>query len=147
MIFDRQSAAVAERRPAERAINTIAPTRTMAPSRIHSQMRLVPDPALDVGELLGCAVDALGLGEEVVGLGLGEEVLGLGLGEEVPGLGLGEEVLGLGLGVVEVPALWLGEMLTLRLGTTLAIELPIEPPQPAVKDTARMTAKRKKLCV
>ena len=60
-------------------------------------MRLVPDPPLDVGELLGWAVDAvgLGLGEEVVGLGLGEEVVGLGLGEVVVGLGLGE-VVGLG---------------------------------------------------
>jgi hypothetical protein len=68
-------------------------------------MRLVPDPLLDVGELLGPTAAALGveggavgvaaaleLGEEVVGLGLGEEVVGLGVGAEVVALGLGEEV-------------------------------------------------------
>ena len=116
-------------------------------------MRLVPDPLLDVGEVLGPAVDALGVGEEVVGLGLGlgEEVvglgLGLGLGEEVVGLGLGlglgEEVVGLVLG--DVSALRLGEMLTLWLGDKLAMALWIAPPQPAVRHTVRMAAKRKKL--
>ncbi len=112
-------------------------------------MRLVPDPLLDVGEVLGPAVDALGVGEEVVGLGLGlgEEVvgLGLGLGEDVVGLGfgLGEEVVGLVLG--DVSALRLGEMLTLWLGDKLAMALWIAPPQPAVRHTVRMAAKRKKL--
>ncbi len=103
-------------------------------------MRLVPDPLLDVGEVLGPAVDALGVGEEVVGLGLGlgEEVVGLGLG-----LGLGEEVVGLVLG--DVSALRLGEMLTLWLGDKLAMALWIAPPQPAVRHTVRMAAKRKKL--
>ncbi len=101
-------------------------------------MRLVPDPLLDVGEVLGPAVDALGVGEEVVGLGLGlgEEVVGLGLG-------LGEEVVGLVLG--DVSALRLGEMLTLWLGDKLAMALWIAPPQPAVRHTVRMAAKRKKL--
>ncbi len=90
-------------------------------------MRLVPDPLLDVGEVLGPAVDALGVGEEVVGLGLG----------------LGEEVVGLVLG--DVSALRLGEMLTLWLGDKLAMALWIAPPQPAVRHTVRMAAKRKKL--
>ena len=81
---------------------------------------------------------ALELGEEVVGLGLGEEVVGLGLGEEVVGLGLGEGVVALGLGK---------EAVTLRLGDKLAIALWIAPPQPAVRHTARMAAKRKKLRV
>ena len=71
----------------------------------------------------------LGLGEEVVALGLGEEVVALGLGEEVVALGLGEEVV------------------ALRLGDKLAIALWIAPPQPAVRHTARMAAKRKKLRV
>ena len=84
-----------------------------APSRTHSQMSPVPDPPLDVGELLGSAVDALGLGEEVVGLGLG-------LGEEVVAFGLGE-VSALRLG--EMLTLWLGEMLTLWLGDKLATAL------------------------
>jgi hypothetical protein len=112
-------------------------------------MRLVPDPLLDVGELLGptaaaLRVDggavevaaALELGEDVLGLGLSEEVVGLGLGEV--GLGLGEEVVALGLG---------GEMVALRVGDKLAIALWIAPPQPAVRHTARMAAKRKKLRV
>jgi hypothetical protein len=59
MILDRQPALAAERRLAERVINTIRPTRTTAPSRTHSQMRLVPDPLLDVGELLGPTAAAL----------------------------------------------------------------------------------------
>ncbi len=94
-------------------------------------MSPLPDPLLDVGELLGSAVDVLGLGEEVVGLGLG-------LGDEVVGLGLGEEVIALGLGK---------EAVTLRLGVRVAIALWIAPPQPAVRHTARMAAKRKKLCL
>ncbi len=94
-------------------------------------MSPLPDPLLDVGELLGSAVDVLGLGEEVVGLGLG-------LGDEVVGLGLGEEVIALGLGK---------EAVTLRLGVRVAIALWIAPPQPAVRHTARMAAKKKKLCL
>lgn len=101
-------------------------------------MSPLPDPLLDVGELLGSAVDVLGLGEEVVGLGLGDDVVGLGLGDEVVGLGLGEEVIALGLGK---------EAVTLRLGVRLAIALWIAPPQPAVRHTARMAAKKKKLCL
>ena len=107
-------------------------------------MSLVPDPLLDVGELLGCAVDAVGLGEEVVGLGLGEEVVGLGLGEEVVGLGLGEEVVALGLGEEEEEE---EAAVPLRLGDKLAIALWIAPPQPAVRHTARTAATRKKLRV
>ena len=101
-------------------------------------MSPVPDPLPDVGELLGSAVDALGLGEEVVGLGLGlgEAVVGLGLVAEVVGLGLGEEVVALGLGK---------EAVAVRLGVKLAIALWIAPPQPAVRHTARIAAKRKKL--
>ncbi len=71
----------------------------------------------------------------MVGLGLGEDVVGLGLGED--GLGLGEEVVALGP----------GEMLALRLGDKLAITLLTAPPQPVVRHTPRMAAKRKKLCV
>src|SRR6266568_6394436 len=57
MTLDRQPAAAAERRPAERVIHTITPIRTTAPSTIHSQSRLVPDPAGD-GEPVACAVGA-----------------------------------------------------------------------------------------
>jgi hypothetical protein len=113
-------------------------------------MRLVPDPLLDVGELLGPTAAALWVDGWAVGvaaaLELGEDVLGLGLGEAVVGLGLGEEV-GLGLGE-EVGALGLGEdVVAVRLGDKLAIALWIAPPQPAVRHTATMAAKRKKLCV
>ena len=121
-------------------------------------MRLLPDPLLDVGELLGPTATALEggaaevaaaleLGEEVLGLGEGEEVVGLGLGEEVVGLGLGEEVVGLGEGE-EVVGRELGkEAVALWLGDKLAIALWIAPPQPAVRHTARMAAKRRKLRV
>jgi len=81
-----------------------------------------------VGWAVGVAA-ALELGEEVLGLGLREEVVALGLGEEVDALGLGKEAV------------------TLRLGDKLAIALWIAPPQPAVRHTAAMAAKRKKLCV
>jgi hypothetical protein len=81
---------------------------------------------------------AVELGEEVVGLGLGAEVVGLGLGAEVVGLGLGAEVVALGLG---------REAVAVRLGVMLAMPLWIAPPQPAVRHTARMAAKRKKLRV
>ena len=105
-------------------------------------MRLVPDPLLDVGELLGPTAAALWVDGWAVGvaaaLELGEEVVGLGLGEEVVGLGLGEGVVALGLGK---------EVVAVRLGDKLAIALWIAPPQPAVRHTATMAAKRKKLCV
>ena len=57
--LDRQSAVAAERRRAERTIHTIRPARTAAPSRTHSQTRLVPEPELmtaAVGEVVAAGV-------------------------------------------------------------------------------------------
>jgi hypothetical protein len=45
MSLDCKPAAAAERRRLERAIHTIRPTTTRAPSRIHSQSRSVPEEA------------------------------------------------------------------------------------------------------
>jgi hypothetical protein len=62
MSRDRQPAAAAERRRADRAINAIRPARTRTPSRIQSQSRLVPEEALGVAETL----DGGALGADVV---------------------------------------------------------------------------------
>jgi hypothetical protein len=66
MTLDCHPAAAAERRPRERAINTIAPIRITAPSRIHSQRRELPEVVTGAGELLGCAA-----GADVAALGAG----------------------------------------------------------------------------
>jgi hypothetical protein len=55
MSLDRQSAAAAERRRAEWAINAIRPPSTMAPSRTHSQMRLDAELVLDAEPAEGVA--------------------------------------------------------------------------------------------
>ena len=55
MSRDRQLAAAAERRRAERAINTISPATTRTPSRTQSQTRSVLEAALDVAETVDCA--------------------------------------------------------------------------------------------
>src|ERR1035437_2334500 len=126
MTRDRQSAAAAERWPAERTIQTITPTSARTPRRIHSHSRLVPDPPLGVWELLGCAfTDGLATAEVTGTLGPGEvtaptlgegaaapEVVAVGLGGG--GLAMGEVAVGPG----EVaPRL---EGLALRLGDKLA---------------------------
>src|ERR1017187_5725494 len=56
MTLDRQPAAAAERRPRARTISMIRPIRTMAPRRIHSQMRPVLDPLAAAAGLLAGAV-------------------------------------------------------------------------------------------
>jgi hypothetical protein len=79
MTLDCQSAAVAERRPAERTINTITPTTARAPRRIHSQMRLVPDPLLAAGEPLGVDGPAVGVVAGLVTVLVTVLVTGLGV--------------------------------------------------------------------
>ena len=60
-------------------------------------------------------------------------------------------VVGTVLGVVgwagEVLVIWPDGLLTLRLGDKLEIALWTAPPQPAVRHTTKMAAKRKKPCV
>jgi hypothetical protein len=138
MTLDRQPAAAAERRLAERAIHVISPTRTTAPSRIHSQMRPELDSLLGAGELVGCAVGvaALGLGDGLA-LGLGDG-LALGLGDGLA-LGVGD---GLALWVGDGLALWPGEKEMLRLGARLAIAFLAPLPHPAaMPPTTRMAAR------
>src|SRR6185312_13514565 len=64
--LDRQLAAVAERRRAERAIKAIRPARTRTPSRTQSQIRLVPEEATGAAE----AVAGGWVGGAAVTLGL-----------------------------------------------------------------------------
>jgi hypothetical protein len=136
--FDRQPAAAAERRPAERTIPAIKPARARAPRRIHSQSRLVPELPPDAWELVGCVVTG-GLAVAVVvvvtvTLGLGAVVavglVAVGLGEVVL-----EDVVAVALEVVE-----------LRLGAKLEIALLTVPPHPAARHpAARMAAERRML--
>ena len=56
--LDRQPAAAAERRRAERAIKAIRPARTRTPSRTQSQIKLVPEDAAGAAEPVAGAVGA-----------------------------------------------------------------------------------------
>jgi hypothetical protein len=144
MTLDRQPAAAADRRPRERAINTITPMRTMAPRRIHSQTRPVLDPLAAAGRLLGCVVRA-GVAE----LGVTDaEVVGLGdalwLGDELALLPDDELVLLPGDELVLLPD---GE-LTLRVGEKLAIAFLAALPHPAaIHPATRIAAGRARLLV
>jgi hypothetical protein len=110
MTLDRQPAAAVERRLEERAIHTITPIRTMAPSTIHSQTRLFPDSAGGV-VAAGAGVAA----GSVVGSGVGLAVTGSLAGGWVGWLGG-----------------WLGRMLAVRLGK-LEITLLAALPHPAAR--------------
>src|SRR5215470_18621661 len=59
--MERQPAAAAERRPEARAIHTIRPMTTSAPSRIHSHSSDEPD-SLAAGVVAGAAGAAVGEG-------------------------------------------------------------------------------------
>jgi hypothetical protein len=133
--FDRQPAAAAERRPAERTIPAIKPATARAPRRIHSQSRLVPELPPGVWELVGCVVTgglAVAVVVVTVTLGLGA-VVAVGL----VAAGLGEVVL------EDVVAVALE---ALRLGAKLEIALLTVPPHPAARHpAARMAAERRML--
>jgi len=128
MTLDRQPAEAADRRPAERAINTITPMRTTAPMMTHSQMSDEPDPPPAAGELLAWAA---GVGAEAVCVADGCAVAVAGT------LALGEKLADL-----------LGTLMLL-LGEKLAI-VPPAPlcPHPADRNpTKRIAAKETRLLV
>lgn len=125
MIFVRQSAAVAERRRAERTTKAVAPMRTTRPMTIHSHIGGELDPfgaavALALGGATGAGAAELGGTVEVTVTDGTEGVelmtageLGLAAGEEL-GLSAGEEL-------VLSPA----EELAVRLAIALLMLLPM----------------------
>jgi hypothetical protein len=140
MIFVRQLAAVAARRRAERAINTIAPMRTTKPMTIQIQMGREPD-SFGVAVALGCATGAGAAeleGADEVTDGTGELVLASG--EELAVVGGELAVVGGELAVVggELTA-WLDVRLETALLTLLAMPVPHAVARPAAQSivTAR----------
>src|ERR1039457_6573282 len=119
MTLDRQPAAAAERRPRARTISMIRPIRTMAPRRIHSQMRPVLDPLAAAAGLLAGAVRvgvaALGV-TDAWAVRLGDALLAGATGALWRGDGV---------------ALWLGETLEVRVGESPALALLAALPHPA----------------
>jgi hypothetical protein len=128
MTLDRQPDAAADRRPEERAINTITPMRTTAPMPTQSQMSAELDPLPGAGELLGWAV-----GAGAVALWTAD-----------------------GWAVAVAGTVALGEKLALLLGTLMLLlgeKLAIAPPAPlcphpaARNPSERIAAKRTGLLV
>ena len=83
MTFVRQSAAIAERRRAERTIRAIAPMTTAKPMTIHSHIRPEPDPfagavALAVGCTAGVGAAELEGADEVTDGAGGLELVAAG---------------------------------------------------------------------
>ncbi len=117
MIFVRQSAAVAERRRAERTTKAVAPMRTTRPMTIHIQIGRELDPfggavALALGGATGAGAAELG-GTVEVTVTDGTEGLELMTAEEL-GLSAGEELV-----------LSPGEELAVRLAIALLMLLPM----------------------
>src|SRR5580704_9059050 len=109
--LDRQSAvAVAEPRLATRVIHTIRTAASTAPSRIHSQRRLVPDPAA------GAAVALCGAAALMAAVAAGAVVAGW-----------------LAVVAVAAVALRLGRLLAALL---IALPAPAQPAAPAARQTA-----------
>jgi hypothetical protein len=141
--LDRQSAAAAERRPADRVINAIAPMRTIAPRAIHSQISDELDPLSCAGELPGWAA---GADTVLVRVADGRSVTvagALALGVRV-GLALGVGV-GLALGTLTL----LVGTLTLLVGERLAIAPPTPLlPHPAARNPSdKIAANRTRVLV
>ena len=129
MIFVRQLAAVAARRRAERAINTIAPMRTTKPMTIQIQIGGEPDSFGVAAVLaLGCATGA-GAAE----LECADEVTD-GTGELV--LASGEELTVVG-GEVAVVGGELTAWLDVRLEIALLTLLPTLVPHAVARPTAQ----------
>src|SRR5690348_18066061 len=98
MSLDRQPAVAAERRRLDVTIHAIRPARISAPSRIHSQSRLVPELLPDAGDVVGVGEVALSVGVAVaVAVAVTVSVDGSAVG--VVGVGVGVGVVGVGVTV------------------------------------------------
>jgi hypothetical protein len=140
MSLDRQSAAVADRRRAEPTINAIRPASAAAPSRIHSQRRLVPElvvaalgDVVGVGVLVSVAVAVTVAVLVTVGVGVGVLVtVAVAVLVKVGVLGAVEVVVASGTPVAVAVLLF-----------TLLITLEAVLPHPAARHpVSRMTAIR-----
>src|SRR5690348_8709754 len=144
MSLDRQPAVAAERRRLEVTIHAIRPARISAPSRIHSQSRLVPE-LLPEAAALG---DGVGVGEVALSVGVAVAV-SVAVTVSVDGSAVG--VVGVGVGVVGVTvAPWVAELTAdaARL-VALPITLLTLLPHPATRHpaTSRTTGREKPLIV
>jgi hypothetical protein len=150
MSLDRQPAVAAERRRPEVTIHAIRPARISAPSRIHSQSRLVPElvpEAAALGDVAGVGEVALSVGVAVaVAVAVTVSVDGSAVG--VVGVGVGVVGVTVGVGVTVAP--WVAELTAdaARL-VALPIALLTLLPHPATRHpaTSRTTGREKPLIV
>ncbi len=142
MSLDRQSAVAAERRRLDVTIHAIRPARISAPSRIHSQSRLVPE-LLPEAAALG---DVAGVGEVALSVGVAVAVA-VAVTVSVDGSAVG--VVGVGVGVVGVGVTVAPAVAELTADAARLVALPIALltllPHPATRHPATsMTTGREK---
>jgi len=133
MSLDRQPAVAAERRRLDVTIHAIRPARISAPSRIHSQSRLVP-------ELLPeAAGDVVGVGEVALSVGVAVAVA-VAVTVSVDGSAVGVVGVGVGVGVVGVGVMVAPAVAELTADAARLVALPIALLAPLVHPATRHPA-------
>src|SRR6185437_3812259 len=139
MSLDCQPAVAAERRRLDVTIHAIRPARISAPSRIHSQSRLVPE-LLPEAAALG---DVAGVGEVALSVGVAVAV-SVAVTVSVDGSAVGVVGVTVGVGVTVAP--WVAE-LTADAARLVALPIALFTllPHPATRHPATsMTTGREK---